>query len=216
MKLQSLLITVVLFAASNANAALLLRLGGQAVYDTDRDITWLTDAKLAATNSFGLAYFTPIGGNYASIIYDNGKMTWDGAIAWVNAMNEANYLGFHDWRLPTALNLDGTGPCIGQFCTQSEMGHLFYGELGGFTHNANYDLFRNLEAWNYWTGTGFSGTGRAWYFNTFYNYQAVIGSDQYALVVRNGDVALVPEPSVPWLLGSGLVGLIWVTSKRKG
>jgi len=39
--------------ASTADAALFSRLGGQAVYDDDLDITWLADADLSVTNDFG-------------------------------------------------------------------------------------------------------------------------------------------------------------------
>ena len=53
------------------------------------------------------------------------------------------------------------------------MGHLFYNELGGVTHslvsathNANYDLFSNVQPSRYWIGTEYgldaSGIMEAW------------------------------------------------------
>ncbi|MBI5660177.1 MAG: hypothetical protein HZC43_11670 [Nitrosomonadales bacterium] len=39
-----------LLSAATAHAALTLTLGGQGVYDSDLNITWLADANLAATN----------------------------------------------------------------------------------------------------------------------------------------------------------------------
>ena len=48
-----------------------------------------------------------------------------GAITWIAAMNESSYLGFSGWRLPTS------DTCFQFNCTSSEMGQLFYTELGG-------------------------------------------------------------------------------------
>jgi len=37
---------------------------------------------------------------------DSGEgMTWEDALAWVQQMNEENYLGYSDWRLPNAKEL---------------------------------------------------------------------------------------------------------------
>jgi len=202
-----------LLLAGGAQAALVSRLGGQAVYDTDFNITWLADAHLAASNTFGVTGIV------------NGAMTWDKANEWIAAMNTANYLGYSDWRLPTTLQPD---PSCGQlggyssgYCTGSEMGHLFYGELGGVagqsivtTHNANYSLFSNVpnDAFDaYWSGTshhlnpGYAGdfsflSGYQWYFDK--------GGAFRAWAVRPGDSALgapvVPVPAAAWLLGSAL------------
>jgi hypothetical protein len=50
-------------------------------------------------------------------------MTWWGANAWADQLV---YGGFDDWRLPSALNQDGSGPNSGCNITGSEMGHLYY------------------------------------------------------------------------------------------
>ena len=79
--------------ATTAQATLISRLGGQAYYDTVLDITWLANANLAASNTFGV-----------SGISTDGKMTWNtatGAGGWIEGMNNVSYLGFSDWRLPT-------------------------------------------------------------------------------------------------------------------
>lgn len=98
MKIAHTLLAACLLATS-ANAALISRLGGQAVYDTDLNVTWLADANLAATNTFGLATnvdLGPISGvntGGGSYIYKdhlgdaNGSMTWGGALHWISAMN---------------------------------------------------------------------------------------------------------------------------------
>ncbi len=125
-------------ACSSANAALLSRASGQAYYDDVLDITWIADANLADTNTFGV-----LG------IYSNGWMPWAKANEWIAAMNAANYLGTNDWRLPTVEPLSGNtfnyttsyngstdkgynqseqGTAYGG-STGSEMAHLFYNTL---------------------------------------------------------------------------------------
>jgi hypothetical protein len=59
-----------------------------------------------------------------------------GAITWIAAMNESSYLGFSGWRLPTS------DTCFQFNCTSSEMGQLFYTELGGEA-NINITSIRN-------------------------------------------------------------------------
>lgn len=224
----SVVLCIGLISASGANAALVASADGQTVYDTDLNITWLSNANLAATNTFGLATDVNLGTDiygYQSIINSyGGTMTWGGAQKWIAAMNAANYLGFNDWRLPTTLQPDascvfqGPGGSGGYNCTGSEMGHLFYTELGGLagqsiatTHNANYSLFQNVESnpnYSYWSGTE-SGP-LAWTFSLETGYQ---GTDYkynpylYALAVRPGQVSAVPVPAAVWLFGSGLIGL---------
>ena len=61
-------------------------MGGQVIYDDDRDITWLANANLAASNTFGLPIAYPLGkhpldssGLVDGYIYANGAMNWSGA-----------------------------------------------------------------------------------------------------------------------------------------
>ncbi|MBI5658523.1 MAG: hypothetical protein HZC43_03015 [Nitrosomonadales bacterium] len=44
-----------LLSAATAHAALTLTLGGQGVYDSDLNLTWLQNANLAASNTFGVS-----------------------------------------------------------------------------------------------------------------------------------------------------------------
>ena len=229
---QTLLAAVILgtslFTATQANAALVSALGGQVVNDTDLNITWAANANLAATNTFGLSYGVNYGTDiygYQSIINSDGSMTWGGAQKWIAAMNTANYLGYNDWRLPTTLQPDATcnggsgGVSYGRNCTGSEMGHLFYTELGGVTnqsitttHNANYGLFQNVQSDRYWSGTEYApDPNYAWFFNTFLGDQDGYrkNGNVFALAVRPGQVAAVPEPSMAWLMLAG-VGVIGV------
>ena len=86
---------------------LLIDRGRGLLYDVERDLTWLQDTNYAKTVGHSV----------------DGQMTWNDAKAWVAHLN---YRGITGWRLPTALNQDGSGPCIGDNCRDSELGHLVF------------------------------------------------------------------------------------------
>lgn len=205
---------------TSVGAALLSRLDGEAVYDADRNITWLANANLARTNKFGV-----------SGIYSAGYMSWATAQNWIAAMNAANHLGFSDWRLPTSLQpLDTnctwtiSGKSYGPNCTGSELGHLFYEELGGIennsitsVHNENFSLFQDVRT-VYWTGTESAGNPDVyvWTFDTYNGYQNSLfkSSFYYVWAVRTGDVAAVPVPAAAGLFAAGLLGLAGAGRRR--
>ncbi|MFQ5660172.1 MAG: hypothetical protein ACE5GZ_07075 [Gammaproteobacteria bacterium] len=121
-------------------------------------------------------------------------MTWVNANSWAASLCVG---GFMDWRLPTALNSDGSGPCSGFNCTGSEMGYLFYNELGGTafssietTNNNNFDLFMNVQSNFHWSGLEFApDTPFAWNF-TFFDGAQLAGSkigNLFGWAVRDGD-----------------------------
>lgn len=211
-------LSVGLLSVTTANATLINN--GAMIYDTDLNINWLADANLAASNTFGV-----------SGIYANGAMNWYTAQNWIGAMNTANYLGYHDWRLPATLQPDAScgynyGYSFGYNCTGSEMGHLFYNELGGTAGNpilASSDpdlaLFQNVQYFSYWSGTGFAppDTGYAWFFSTYYGAQYGYGKGNllFAWAVRPGQVAAVPEPETGALLLAGLGMLGFVARRRR-
>ena len=84
--------------------------------------------------------------------------------------------GYSDWRLPSSLNADGSGPCTaGSNCTGSEMGHMFYmnwsastgSSFATGTNTANLALFSNVQSNFDWSGTGSApNPGLAWFFST--------------------------------------------------
>lgn len=206
MKTAALCLAAACLLSTTANAALESRLGGLAIYDTDLNITWLADANYAGTT-----------------------MDWATANRWVASISIGGVSG---WRLPTTLQPDNSCPPSayspqGTNCTGSEMGHLFYNELGGVAsgtfslidvHNDNFNLFQNfqVQTGGYWSGTELvpNPEQNAWYFN--------LNGGQYyiaewhvlsALAVHDGDV--VPVPAAAWLFGSGLIGLAGLARKRK-
>jgi len=88
-------VTVLLVPVSGVYAELHDR-GGGLIYDDVLDITWLQDANLAVSETFG-----------ASVISTTGQMDWDTAIRWIEAMNASSYLGFNQWRLPKIMPING-------------------------------------------------------------------------------------------------------------
>lgn len=204
-----------------------------AYYDTVLNITWLADANLAASNTFG-----------TSGINAAGYMNWGTANTWIANMNAANYLGFDDWRLPTMIDIGNdlcnfaySGTDCGynvltgdaQTTVYSEMASMFYDTLGNL---AKYDTsgnirqlgwgltntgpFSKLQSSVYWSGLEYAPTSSAWDFNFDAGNQSVSGkvNNRYAWAVRPGDV-VVPVPAAVWLFGSGLMGLLGVGVRRR-
>ena len=118
-------------------ATLTYVLGGQAVYDSDADLTWLANANAAGT-----------------------MMGWVTANAWAAGLTVGGVTG---WRLPDTLQPDSScgsqsgGNSYGSNCTGSEMGNLFYNILGNTSGSlSNTGPFSNVQSDYYWSSTEFA------------------------------------------------------------
>ena len=223
-----------MLGVGSASSALIDQ-GDGTIRDTDLGIYWLSNANLAASNSFGIAGIS------------SGLMSWFTAQDWLAAMNGQDYLGHNDWRLPFAptVHLDPTCT-FGGFhrtdghgfnCTGGEMGHLFYVELGAISSEATLphglagvaqdllDLFSNIPT------VSSPQLGTYWYANncyparpdclidfrfTFANGETwnAAGPDQQLLAwpVRGSapvedNPPSIPEPATLTLLSLGLASL---------
>jgi len=142
----------------------------------------------------------------------NGAMNWWNAVAWANGYS---FGGYSDWRLPTS------DTCSGYGCTGSEMGHLWYTELGNPAGGpmTNTGRFLNLLSNDYWTGTDYApDLNAAWEFRTNFGHQGPYYKTNlhYAMAVRGGDVPAIPEPETVTLLLAGLVALAAIRRCRPG
>lgn len=189
----------------------------EAYYDTDLNITWLADANYPKTSGYDA----------------DGLMNWAASNTWaanLSIIDAVNNITYNNWRLPTTPQPDAScstqssGVSFGYYCT-SEMGHLFYSELGGtaghsILTSADPDLakFTHLQADAYWSATVSPNTVYAWYFNLYNGYQYVLDKSvgAYALAVSPGDVGIasVPEPEAWGLMLSGLA-LVGVAARRR-
>lgn len=101
----------------------------QEIYDPGLGVTWLADADLAATDTFGV-----------SGINTDGSMIYLTALNWVGAMNQDHYLGHSDWSLPVTptpstdpkcrSNNSKHGGRFGFGCTTSPLASLYTHTLG--------------------------------------------------------------------------------------
>ncbi len=207
-----------LFALINATAGanLVDQLDGT-VLDTDLKVYWMKDASTAG-----------------------GNMTWFEAQDWIASLNDTNYLGFNDWRLPRVAPVNGVAFDInnsfdgstdnGYNITSkaSELSYMYHVSLGNlalFDTAGNFGQpgwglkntapFTGLAAGAYWTEIDNPTDSNAAFIVGMGNgHQDFFAKDtpHLAWAVRD---AVVPVPAALWLFSSGLLGLAGVARKRR-
>jgi hypothetical protein len=177
-------IAMVTGLSSQGYASLIVRgtdtLGNRIIYDNDRNLTWYD-----FTNTVG---------------------SWNAQLGWAAGLS-VEYSGttYTDWFLPSS-----DTSCDLWNCINSDMGHLYYTELGGEAGVAglNTGVFQNLLTEDYWSNTPLASGAIFFNFNEGRQGVASTAGENYAIAVRVGDVpSMVPLPAAVWLFGSGLLGL---------
>jgi len=193
----------------------------EAFYDTTLDITWLADAALSKTETFGVEGIVTANTN------TKGRMEWSVVADWIDAMNFSNdsagYLGQNTWRRPTILDDSSRAALLGYNpdSSRSELASLYYDTLGNSGGLTNAAEFKNIQAYYYATDTDVANDpSKAWSmaFHGGYQYDRGKSGNLYSFAVLDGDVGVViatPIPATVWLFGSGLVSLISVAKRRK-
>jgi hypothetical protein len=137
---------------------------GQTVYDPRAGVTWLANADLAKTETFGAQCVNAEG---FQCINPDGSMSRTTAEQWIAGMNKyhggAGWLGHTDWVLPPTTLADATceQDASGFDCAKSPMGELFYNQLGLKPGDAVIQTpalqvgpFFHLQPYLYWSCVG--------------------------------------------------------------
>lgn len=172
---------VLVFGVVGISHAELHDRGGGLIYCDTLDITLLQDAH---ANGAGVG------------------MKWNDAMAWTEGLqyyDSVRDATWDDWRLPDPRNQDGSGPFIGYNFTDTEMGHIYYTELGNAPFSggfSNSGPFENIQTvLTYWMNMErVENPGFAYRFD-FSSGNMSYGNEEnefYVWAVRDGDVGVPP------------------------
>jgi hypothetical protein len=197
---------VSLAAALPAQAALVDH-GGGLVYDTEHDITWLVDPALLP-----------------------GLTDWTSIVLFASALN---YAGGSNWAAPGADFVDAGCPGAEGFgCIESQMGRLFYQQLGGQPGTSVFDSSGDsaqeiaavalmpalTDGWFWSRQVADDGSNTAFAFNFGTGEQGIYETHLWgrALLVHAGQLGTPPidEPSTLSMLLAG-TALVEVLRRRR-
>jgi len=181
--------------------------------------TWAANLNYNGLTGWRLASNSPINGSSFNYAFAHDGSTDDG----YNITSPSSELAYMYY---VNLGLKGYFDTAGN--AQSNWGIFGNGIIGDMNSSRsgqnNVGLVHNLQNSVYWSGSEYKyapspdiNLDLASVFFTDVGIQVVNlkGHQYYAWAVRSGDVAAVPVPAAFWHFGSGLIGLLSFTRKKK-
>lgn len=234
MKIRIPLLALSLGLTANVLEAQYINRGNGMIYDPTRNLTWIADMNLPLTTNYTAPGVRP-----------DKSMSWGAAVQFADNLVYGGFsdwrlptLNLND---PTCSDKLDFGHIIitqGPNCSGGELSGLFTTGLGnkgmssvlnqvGDTPDqiANFALFTDVKQGHYWSSTSttcpHNGLTCVWQYSTFWGtvwadtkeYSAISGGR--VVLVRDGDVMAVPEPSTSALIAAGLAGLLAVGRRRR-
>lgn len=232
MKISIPLLALSLGLTANVLEAQYLNRGNGMIYDPTRNLTWIADMNLAFTTNYTAPGVRP-----------DKSMSWGAAVQFADNLVYGGFsdwrlptLNLNDPTCSDQITIGAITVTQGAGCSGGELSGLFTTDLGnqpwssvlnqvGDTPDqiANFALFTGVKEGHYWasTTTPCPGYTCVWQYSTFWGtvwadskeYSAISGGR--VVLVRDGDVAAVPEPSTSALIAAGLAGLLAVGRRRR-
>jgi hypothetical protein len=234
MKIRIPLLALSLGLTANVAEAQYINRGNGMIYDPTRNLTWIADMNLPLTTNYTAPGVRP-----------DKSMSWGAAVQFADNLVYGGFsdwrlptLNLNDPTCSDKLDYGNIIITQGHGCSGGELSGLFTTGLGnkgpssvlnqvGDTPDqiANFALFTGVKEGHYWSSTSttcpHNGLTCVWQYSTFWGtvwadtkeYSAISGGR--VVLVRDGDVMAVPEPSTSALIAAGLAGLLAVGRRRR-